>query len=240
MKGTILFLCILLSSISVGFTQEQRSVMKISMTDERLIQVQIAQRFYPEVARSITVSNIVAGRHRIKVFNGGQRAASRRRPLYEGSFTVDPGTYNEIRIDSRKGTARINSHALSNRNTEEVHYPNDPINKEKYDERRRTDRYPNNRRLSEEDMITLKGSAEDRITDTDKLKLLQSALDKKIVTSNQVRTILGYLNFESSKLEFAKWAYTRVSDKGDYWKLDSEFTFSSTKEEFSDFLKKAD
>ena len=78
----------------------------------------------------------------------------------------------------------------------------------------------NRNRLTNDDIITLKARADERITDIEKLKLLKSVLSEKRYTSTQVRTIAGWLAFEDSKLNFAKWSYERVTDPQDYWKLE--------------------
>jgi len=95
----------------------------------------------------------------------------------------------------------------------------------------------NRNMLSSRDMDDLRARVNDRITDTDKEKLMKSVLDNRSYTTDQVRAMMGWLSFESTKLDFAKWAYDHVSDRRNFWKLESEFSFSSSKDEFNDYIK---
>jgi hypothetical protein len=87
--------------------------------------------------------------------------------------------------------------------------------------------------LKPADMDALRRKVEDKITDTDKEKLLKGELGNRQVTTEQVRVMLGWLSFESSRLDFAKWAYGRCADPGNYQKLEDVFDFGSSKEEFN-------
>jgi hypothetical protein len=92
--------------------------------------------------------------------------------------------------------------------------------------------------LSQRDMEDIKRRIESRVTDSDKLKFMKSVVSDKSYTTEQVRTMIKWLVFDNSRLEFAKAAYDNVSDKREYWKLDNEFSFGSSKDDFNDFLRK--
>ncbi|HRD54562.1 MAG TPA: DUF4476 domain-containing protein [Flavobacteriales bacterium] len=47
-------------------------------------------------------------------------------------------------------------------------------------------------------------------------------------STDQVKGIMGVFSFEESKLDFAKWAYERTHDKGNYYKVNDAFSFSSS------------
>ena len=44
-------------------------------------------------------------------------------------------------------------------------------------------------------------------------------------------------NFESSRLEFAKFAYPYTFDQGNYYKLNDAFQFESSIDELNEFVK---
>ena len=77
-----------------------------------------------------------------------------------------------------------------------------------------------------------------RTTDPDKGMLLERELDGKVLRTAQVREILGWLSFESTRLGFAKWAYGKVSDPEQYRTLEDVFVFSSSKEEFREAINR--
>lgn len=97
--------------------------------------------------------------------------------------------------------------------------------------------YNNRNMLSNRDIEDLRTRVADRITDTDKEKLMKSVLDNRSCTTDQVRTMMSWLSFESTKLDFAKWAFDKAADSRNYWKLESEFSFSSSKDEFNNYIK---
>ncbi|RYZ47500.1 MAG: DUF4476 domain-containing protein [Sphingobacteriales bacterium] len=90
--------------------------------------------------------------------------------------------------------------------------------------------------LDEDDMNSLRESVGDRVTDSDKLKQLRTVLQDRSYSMEQVRTMMRWLSFESTRVEFAKWAYDNAQDRQDYWKLADDFSFSSSKDEFNDYL----
>lgn len=56
-------------------------------------------------------------------------------------------------------------------------------------------------------------------------------------TVDQVKGIMGLFSFEDSKLEFAKYAYDRTYDIGNYYKLNDAFTFSSSIDELNSYIQ---
>jgi hypothetical protein len=56
-------------------------------------------------------------------------------------------------------------------------------------------------------------------------------------TVEQVKGIMGLFNFEDSKLEFAKYAYERTYDIGNYYKLNDAFNFSSSIDELNSYIE---
>ncbi len=56
-------------------------------------------------------------------------------------------------------------------------------------------------------------------------------------TTDQVKAIMGVFSFEDSKLDFAKYAYDRTHDIGNYYKLNDAFTFESSVDDLNEFLQ---
>jgi hypothetical protein len=240
MRKILLTLVLLFAVYPALLAQMQRSILKIRVNDQAPILVKIDARYFNEEARVITVDNITPGRHRLKVFLATPQGFSSRALLYDGYVRIDPGTVNNVLVDRIRRTIRIQTRMIDESGETDVHYPNDPIDRSKYPrhnneqtkDRGRYDEWP----LSTGEMNDLRSRVEGRITDTDKLKLLKTALAERRYTTDQVRTMMSWLNFESSKLDLGKWAYANVTDRRNYWKLESEFTFDSTKEEFGEFV----
>jgi hypothetical protein len=72
--------------------------------------------------------------------------------------------------------------------------------------------------------------------DTKKTIAMQVA-DNNCFSVEQVKGIMALFSFEESKLEFAKYAYSRCTEKRNYYKVNDAFTFDSSAEELSEFIK---
>jgi hypothetical protein len=97
---------------------------------------------------------------------------------------------------------------------------------------------PMDTKLQQSQIEQLSASLKDKITDTEKQKLMQQQLSGKTMTVAQIATMLDWFTFEGSKLEFTKWAYNRVSDRQNYSQLKSKFSFSSSKKAIDDLIAK--
>lgn len=81
-------------------------------------------------------------------------------------------------------------------------------------------------------------AVKEKITDTDKQNLMQQELGELRLTTAQVSTMLDWLTFEGSKLEFAKWAYPKVNDRLNYGQLRNKFSFLSSKKAIDNLMLK--
>jgi len=70
------------------------------------------------------------------------------------------------------------------------------------------------------------------ITDTDKESLMKTELKKYRISIAQVQKMLGWLAFESTRLDFAIWAYAYTTDREAFRKLEDAFELKTNKAEF--------
>jgi hypothetical protein len=70
-----------------------------------------------------------------------------------------------------------------------------------------------------------------------KMTLAKQITKGRCVTASQVKDILGVLDFEGDKLEFAKFAYDYTFDQGNYYKVNDAFDFESTIDELNQYLE---
>lgn len=211
----------------------QRSVLEIRMNDHEPIVVSVDGRYYNKHGRTITIGNLPKGWHDLRVYEylEYRKGGGRAKLLYTGRIRIEPGTVTACVVDRQTGRMRTRTMDI-----EDAYLDYDqPDNDDRYnDDNDRHDR--NSNILNNQDLNDLKARVEDRITDTEKLKLMKSVLEQRRYYSVQVRTMMEWLAFESSKLDFAKWSYDRALDKQDYWKLEDVFTFSSSKDEFNQYI----
>ncbi|MEY4110006.1 MAG: hypothetical protein RLZZ46_360 [Bacteroidota bacterium] len=69
-----------------------------------------------------------------------------------------------------------------------------------------------------------------------RLQVAQQIAQSRCLTSAQVRDIMGLFSFESSKLEFAKFAHRYTFDTANYFIVNDAFTFSSSIDDLNRFL----
>lgn len=227
---TLLF--IITASIPAMAQYSQRSVLEIRMNDHEPIVVSVDGRYYNKHGRTVTIGNLPRGWHDLRVYEylEYKKGGARAKLLYTGRIRIDAGTVTHCVVDRQTGRMRTRTMDI-----EDAYLDYDqPDNNDRYNDNERHERKSN--ALNNEDLNDLKARVEDRITDTERLKLMKSVLEQRTYYSVQVRTMVDWLAFESSKLDFAKWSYERALDKQDYWKLEDVFSFSSSKDEFNQYI----
>ncbi len=69
-----------------------------------------------------------------------------------------------------------------------------------------------------------------------KLSTAKSILSSNCVSTDQVIAICKLFGFEESKLDFAKFAYAKTTDRGNYFKVANVFSFDASKTDLNDFI----
>jgi hypothetical protein len=72
--------------------------------------------------------------------------------------------------------------------------------------------------------------------DSDKIKLAKLLVSRNNMTTAQIKAMAQLMSFDSSKLEFSKYAYTACVDRQNYYQIGRIFSFSSSREELYDYL----
>ncbi len=93
-----------------------------------------------------------------------------------------------------------------------------------------------NRVMKKADFDDLKSSIGNRSFESTNTNILKSALENNYVSSEQLRELLMFFTFETSKLEVAKFAYKRVCDTKNFFKVYDAFTFDSSVEELKNYI----
>lgn len=185
--------------------------------------------------------------------------------IYQGRIRVAPATMYYCVIDGEYGKMNVReSHMVSLDANEETYPINIHIDEErpedlsrryKYEDRDRererqraedkkgrsgdisfNNNEPTTAALTREQMVTLRKSVDEKITDNDKLTLMQQYLRNKSMTTEQVSVMLDWLTFEASRLELAKTCYDKVSDNENYLQIANKFTFQNSKKELEDYM----
>lgn len=91
--------------------------------------------------------------------------------------------------------------------------------------------------IPESSVNSIKSSVEDESFSSDKMNLAKQATKNRCITVSQVREIMSAFDFEDKKLEFAKYAYDRTYDVDNYYLINKDFDFSSTKESLNKYVQ---
>ena len=76
--------------------------------------------------------------------------------------------------------------------------------------------------------------------DSDKLIVAKQIASTNCLLSEQVKTILLEFDFESSKIDFAQFAYNRTFDPQNYYVVNEAFDFSSSIDKLNDYISSLD
>ncbi len=90
--------------------------------------------------------------------------------------------------------------------------------------------------LSPQEFSSLLRAISDASFEQTRLMIAKEAIAPRHITSAQVAQIMRRFSFEATRLEFAKWAYTRTIDKQNYSQVHSALSFDSSRRELSRYI----
>ncbi|MEP1094149.1 MAG: DUF4476 domain-containing protein [Cyclobacteriaceae bacterium] len=92
--------------------------------------------------------------------------------------------------------------------------------------------------MSGENYARSKSSINNKAFAEEKLTIFKQIIRSNCVSVNQVVGFIGLFTYEEEKLEVAKLAYPKTTDKGNYYQVNDAFTYSETIEDLEAFLAK--
>ncbi|MBK6641612.1 MAG: DUF4476 domain-containing protein [Bacteroidetes bacterium] len=87
-----------------------------------------------------------------------------------------------------------------------------------------------------QDFESMKSSINSKTFEESKMTIAKQILNNNCLLSGQVREIMMLFTFEDSRLDFAKYAYGRTYDIGNYYKVNDAFTFESSIEDLDSYI----
>lgn len=73
--------------------------------------------------------------------------------------------------------------------------------------------------------------------DDNRMELAQAMVSSKLLTTADIKRLMGTFQFEDNQLDFAKYAYHYVADLENYFQVASLFKFASNKTELLNYIK---
>lgn len=90
--------------------------------------------------------------------------------------------------------------------------------------------------MSEGDFADLKANIASKTFEETKFTIAKQVLNDRCLFVSQVKQIIIQFTFEQTRLDFAKYAYDRTYDVGNYFKVNDAFTFESSTEELNEYI----
>ena len=90
--------------------------------------------------------------------------------------------------------------------------------------------------MSDTEFNDAKKSIESKGFEDTKMTMAKQIGRDRCFTAAQVKGVMGIFGFEDSRLEFAKYAYERTYDIGNYYKVNDAFNFESSVEELNEYI----
>lgn len=96
--------------------------------------------------------------------------------------------------------------------------------------------YNNPKTFCSTDFDALLNTVRQQSFDQTRLTIAKQAIEDRMLNTNQVADLMRLFSFESTKLDFAKYAYQHTADRDRYYVINNEFSFSSSIDELVNYI----
>lgn len=222
-----------IGSAASAFAQE--AMLRVSLTNNAPITIALDDRYFHKHGPSLTIGHLPPGRHHLKVYSYTQeRRGGEAHLLYKGKVQISDNMATIFVLDPTSGNANITQQNIDAAMTADNMAPTTaPAPTGTYEPHPVS---PDANIIGQPKLDKLKAKVSDKVTDTDKMKLLTKELKNESLSTDQVHNIMAWFNFENTRLDFAKWAYNQVIDKEHYASLKYDFTYRNSQDDFDNFL----
>jgi hypothetical protein len=244
----VLALALLLSIPAIYAQKSNRSTMRIRLSDGSPMLVTINGRDFKKIGRSITIGDIPRKRQYIQVYKYRAYAdgqGGKAELAYSGNIKIQKGSTYDCIVDL--GTRKFRMKEVASLQ---------PLPQMPAFDRNRSRTLEDNtevqpRENANDDVVmdmppdhtvparlqSLKNTMDRVEADSKKLAEAKKFINSNSVTSEEVKTIAGWIFFDDNRLLFVKAAYQRVSDKNNFATVGDVFTLEESQKAFDDFLK---
>lgn len=139
-------------------------------------------------------------------------------------------------------TTTTTTTTTSTNNNNNRNFPNQPYNN-RNNQRQVTNAVPGyygpygcNYPMTAANFANAKSSVSSKNFESSKLTVAKQVITNNCLTTSQIKEIVKLFDFESTRLEYAKFAYSYVYDKGNYYQLNDAFDFESSIDELNNFI----
>jgi len=229
---------------------QAQSMLRVHLADNTQVNVEVDGRYFNKRGTGVTIGDLPPGRHRIKIYqlNQGRRGRGFEDVIYDGKVKTIYGMISLFEYDPSTGGISVQEQDI---NTYTNSRPQVNAQIQAHHEDNNGNSYAMNNAdnggaysspavagtLTESKIDMLKTKVAAKKTDTEKMNVLKDGLMDEKVTTSQVGAIMDWLNFESSKVDFAEWAYNNTVDKQYFSDLDAKFTYKNYQDDLDKFIQ---
>lgn len=226
MKTITTFFTLLMISI-MGITEAKASQLYLRTSNYGYVQARISGATYYSSHGEIRAANLRPGRHFIHVMNQRGRRG-RMFTVYRGSLHIPNNSTIYARLD-RRGRMIIERtirHRPPRRNPRVDRRRNNPPIPPRHRHHRDYRKYREmNNSSSFHSALQMVHSAS---FESEKLAIAKQYVSQNTIHSDDILALMNAFDFESTKLQFAKYAYDFTIDPENYFVVNKAFDFSSS------------
>lgn len=251
------FSTLLLSSLfSLSLLAYDGSRLSISTVSNNMdIKIEIDGRRFAMQDNSVTISNLREGYHQVKIYRESKRSGGifgfgkRQDVLYSNSIFLKRGFHSDLTVN-RFGKVFVDEHYID-RNDEWY----DDKDDNEYHGNGNDDGGWNNGHgngnndggwnngygnvMNSREFEMVKDQIRKEWFENNRLTSVKTIIDKNNFTTQQVKELMFLFTFENNRLEVAKYAYRKTTDKNNYYQVNDALTFGSNKEELARFIRES-
>lgn len=257
MKYPVLFAAFLLLLVGSAHAQSQ---LKIRLADNGRFNVSVNGRYFDRRGTSVTVGDLPPGRHKVKIYRMvyDRWGRSFNNLIYTGWVNTDYKMVTYLTYAPYIRAARIREVPFGDGSRRDMGGEPDNRYNEGYPEPEQDVKVnvaaadkaaekPTNEAvaspvptgsLTDDKVQTIKSKVTNKKTDTEKFNLIRSELAGATFSTIQVCVLIDCFLFESTKVDFAKWAYKNTVDKELFSDVIAKLSLKESKDEMNRFLKK--
>ncbi|WP_205512252.1 DUF4476 domain-containing protein [Longitalea arenae] len=244
MKKTCLqILLVLLAFTAVARDGANDGIISITSLSPADMLFEVDGRQYPFNNNSLTLRNITAGYHQVKVYvKKPKTLPGPQTMIYSKNVYVKPKYYVDIVIN-RFNRALIDEQQIvdnrydtddrNNQNNATVPNIKDP----RYNNFPRNNNNTAPRAIDDVTFASFMETIKHESFDDSRMAIARSGIDQNYFTAAQAKQLISLFSFESSKLEIAKYMYGKITDPKNYFIVYNAFTFSKSKEELGEYIR---
>lgn len=227
----------------LAFANPNSGRLSVTIVGNKNVHVMIDNQRYSD--NSIMINELASGHHSIKIYrenndrrnNGGWGRNNRNNNLqlvYSTSFYVKAGHHVDILVN-RFGKALVDERLIvGNGRYGDVDYDDYDQDDRRWDNR--NDNYF--RPVSDASFASIIQGLRREYVEDSRVRLAKQIINDNYFTSEQVKQVVQLFSFENNKLDLAKYAYNKTTNKGNYFIIYDVFSFRKSKEELADYIQR--